>query len=145
MSTAVVYRVTQNAKIPSKQSSLAAGYDLYSAYDYVIQPMDRELISTDLIILVPQGCYGRIAPRSGLAYNYFIDVGAGVIDSDYRGKVCVLLFNFGKEEFIVSKGDRIAQIIFEKIAQPEIREALSVDALDITDRGSCGFGSTGIK
>ncbi|QRI42772.1 dUTPase [Cheloniid poxvirus 1] len=145
MSTAVVYRVTQNATIPSKQSLWAAGYDLYSAYDYVIQPMDRELISTDLIILVPKGCYGRIAPRSGLAYNYFIDVGAGVIDSDYRGKVCVLLFNFGKEEFTVSKGDRIAQIIFEKISHPEIREVLSVDTLDITDRGSCGFGSTGIK
>ncbi|ARF02662.1 SWPV1-047 [Shearwaterpox virus] len=141
----IVYRITKNATLPNRQSSNAAGYDLYSAYDYTIQPMDKELILTDIVMSIPSGCYGRIAPRSGLAYNYFIDVGAGVIDSDYRGNISVLLFNFGKKEFIVSKGDRIAQIIFEKIAQPEIREALSVDAIDITERGSCGFGSTGIK
>ncbi|UOX38766.1 dUTPase [Finch poxvirus] len=145
MSIVTVYKVTENATIPSKQSQWAAGYDLYSAYDYTVQPMDKELVFTDLIISVPRGYYGRIAPRSGLAYNYFIDVGAGVIDSDYRGNVGILIFNFGKEEFNICKGDRVAQIIFEKIAQPEIREALSIDAIDITERGSCGFGSTGVK
>ncbi|UWX11187.1 CRPV-078 [Crowpox virus] len=145
MSTVTVYKITGNATVPSKQSQWAAGYDLYSAYDYTVQPMDKELIFTDLIISVPRGYYGRIAPRSGLAYNYFIDVGAGVIDSDYRGNVGILIFNFGKKEFNICKGDRVAQIIFEKIAQPEIREAISVDAIDITERGSCGFGSTGVK
>lgn len=65
---------------------------------------------------IPEGFYGRIAPRSGLACKKFIDVGAGVVDSDYRGEVKVLLFNFSKEDFEVEVGDRIAQIIIEQIA-----------------------------
>ncbi|XP_073921992.1 deoxyuridine 5'-triphosphate nucleotidohydrolase, mitochondrial isoform X3 [Castor canadensis] len=80
------------------------------------------------------------APRSGLAAKHFIDVGAGVIDEDYRGNVGVILFNFGKEKFEVKKGDRIAQLICERIFYPEIEE---VQVLDDTERGSGGFGSTG--
>ena len=72
------------------------------------------LVQTGLAISLPPGCYGRIAPRSGLAIKKFIDVGAGVIDSDYRGELGVFLFNFGEEDFIVNMGDRIAQLIFEK-------------------------------
>lgn len=68
----------------------------------------KALISTGIAMAIPEGNYGRIAPRSGLAAKYFIDVGAGVIDSDYRGEVKVLLFNFGDTDFKVSKGDRIA-------------------------------------
>ena len=89
---------------------------------------------------IPHGNYGRVAPRSGLAVKKHIDVGAGVVDSDYRGEVFVLLFNFGKEDFEVKIGERIAQLIIEKVVSTQIVE---VEDLDNTDRGEGGFGSTG--
>ena len=82
------------------------------------------------------------APRSGLAVKKFIDVGAGVIDSDYRGELGVVLFNFSSEDFCINMGDRIAQLVFEKIKTPEIKE---VTELEGTDRGSKGYGSSGIS
>ncbi|ESN96684.1 hypothetical protein HELRODRAFT_68359 [Helobdella robusta] len=133
-------KLSDNAHTPTKGSKLAAGYDLKSAYDYIVEPHGKTLVLTDLQIALPSGCYGRIAPRSGLAAKNFIDVGAGVIDEDYRGNVGVLLFNFGKDEFKVSKGDRIAQLILERIFLPDLVECKS---LDETDRGSNGFGSSG--
>ncbi|NWR69140.1 DUT protein, partial [Centropus unirufus] len=133
-------RLSENASVPSRGSARAAGYDLYSAYDCVIPPMEKAVVKTDIQIALPSGCYGRIAPRSGLAAKHFIDVGAGVIDEDYRGNVGVVLFNFGKESFQVKKGDRIAQLICERIFYPELEE---VQALDDTERGEDGFGSTG--
>ncbi|KAF2977762.1 hypothetical protein EK904_007730 [Melospiza melodia maxima] len=111
-----------------------------SAYDCVIPPMEKAVVKTDIQIALPSGCYGRVAPRSGLAAKHFIDVGAGVIDEDYRGNVGVVLFNFGKETFEVKKGDRIAQLICERIYYPELEE---VETLDDTERGEGGFGSTG--
>lgn len=102
--------------------------------------MEKTLVKTDIQIALPSGCYGRVAPRSGLAAKHFIDVGAGVIDEDYRGNLGVVLFNFGKEKFEVKKGDRIAQLICERIFYPEIEE---VQVLDDTERGAGGFGSTG--
>ncbi|KAM7239516.1 hypothetical protein CapIbe_009011 [Capra ibex] len=133
-------RLSEHATAPTKGSARAAGYDLYSAYDYTVPPMEKVLVKTDIQIALPSGCYGRVAPRSGLAAKHFIDVGAGVIDEDYRGNVGVVLFNFGKEKFEVKKGDRIAQLICERIFYPEIEE---VQILDDTERGSGGFGSTG--
>ncbi|NWS95292.1 DUT protein, partial [Mionectes macconnelli] len=133
-------KLSENAFTPSRGSARAAGYDLYSAYDCVIPPMEKAVVKTDIQIALPSGCYGRVAPRSGLAAKHFIDVGAGVIDEDYRGNVGVVLFNFGKETFEVKKGDRIAQLICERIYYPELEE---VEALDDTDRGEGGFGSTG--
>ncbi|XP_021262989.1 deoxyuridine 5'-triphosphate nucleotidohydrolase, mitochondrial isoform X2 [Numida meleagris] len=133
-------KLSENACAPSKGSARAAGYDLYSAYDYVIPPMEKAVVKTDIQIALPSGCYGRVAPRSGLAAKHFIDVGAGVIDEDYRGNIGVVLFNFGKETFEVKKGDRIAQLICERIFYPELEE---VQALDDTERGEGGFGSTG--
>eukprot|EP00070_Physeter_catodon_P044256 XP_028351150.1 deoxyuridine 5'-triphosphate nucleotidohydrolase, mitochondrial isoform X2 [Physeter catodon] len=133
-------RLSEHATAPTKGSERAAGYDLYSAYDYTVPPMEKALVKTDIQIALPSGCYGRVAPRSGLAAKHFIDVGAGVIDEDYRGNVGVVLFNFGKEKFEVKKGDRIAQLICERIFYPEIEE---VQVLDDTERGSGGFGSTG--
>ncbi|XP_008068153.2 deoxyuridine 5'-triphosphate nucleotidohydrolase, mitochondrial isoform X1 [Carlito syrichta] len=133
-------RLSEHASAPTRGSARAAGYDLYSAYDYTIPPMEKALVKTDIQIALPSGCYGRVAPRSGLAAKHFIDVGAGVIDEDYRGNVGVVLFNFGKEEFEVKKGDRIAQLICERIFYPEIEE---VQVLDDTERGAGGFGSTG--
>ncbi|NXP43740.1 DUT protein, partial [Heliornis fulica] len=133
-------KLSENAFAPSRGSARAAGYDLYSAYDCVIPPMEKAVVKTDIQIALPPGCYGRVAPRSGLAAKHFIDVGAGVIDEDYRGNVGVVLFNFGKETFEVKKGDRIAQLICERIYYPELEE---VQALDDTERGEGGFGSTG--
>ncbi|XP_042522934.1 deoxyuridine 5'-triphosphate nucleotidohydrolase, mitochondrial-like [Dipodomys spectabilis] len=118
----------------------SAGYDLYSAYNCTIPPVEKALVKTDIQIALSSGYYGRVAPRSGLAAKHFIDVGGGVIDEDYRGNVGVILFNFYKEKFEVKKGDRIAQLICEQIFYPEIEE---VQVLDHTERGSGGFGSTG--
>lgn len=83
---------------------------------------------------------GRVAPRSGLAVKHGIDTGAGVIDADYRGNVGVVLFNLGAEDYQVKRGDRVAQLILERIATPDIVE---VDDLDATTRGAGGYGSTG--
>ena len=98
------------------------------------------MISTSLAIAVPEGTYGRVAPRSGLASKSFIDTGAGVIDADYRGEVKVLLFNFSDQEFHVQKGDRVAQLVLERIYTPEVME---VEDLEESVRGAGGFGSTG--
>ncbi|GFQ86852.1 deoxyuridine 5'-triphosphate nucleotidohydrolase [Trichonephila clavata] len=135
-----IAKLSSNAKIPTKGSKLAAGYDLYSAYDYVVPAQGKVLAMTDIQVQVPSGHYGRVAPRSGLAVKNFIDVGAGVVDEDYRGNLGVVLFNFGSEPFKVVKGDRIAQFICEKISYPELEE---VENLDDTERGKGGFGSTG--
>jgi len=133
-------KLSENATTPSKGSKLSAGFDLYSAYDYVIEAKGKVLAKTDIQIALPDGCYGRVAPRSGLTHKHFIDVGAGVIDQDYRGNVGVILFNFSNEPFTVKKGDRIAQLICERIFLPDLVE---LSSLDSTERGSGGFGSTG--
>ena len=135
-------KLSSHARAPIKGSEQAAGYDLFSAEVAVIKPGGRACIKTDLQLAIPFGCYGRIAPRSGLAAKYGIDVGAGVVDSDYRGNVAALLFNFGTEDFHVACGDRIAQLILEKISHAELVE---VTSLDSTARGDNGFGSPGSK
>ena len=96
-------------------------------------------IDTQISIATPPGTYGRIAPRSGLAAKNMIATGAGVIDADYRGIVFVLLFNHSDKDLEVKKGDRVAQLILEKITTPEVER---VDNLDKTVRGSQGFGLT---
>ena len=118
----------------------AAGYDVMSNVDCVIPARSRALIRTGISIAVPRGCYGRVAPRSGLALKGK-DVGAGVIDADYRGEVGVILINNSDEDFTVKPGDRVAQLIIEVILRPDIRV---VSEIDETVRGSGGFGSTGI-
>ncbi|XP_068619732.1 deoxyuridine 5'-triphosphate nucleotidohydrolase [Battus philenor] len=133
-------RLSEHAYPPVKGSEKAAGFDLKSAYDYTVPARGKELIKTDLQIELPHGCYGRVAPRSGLALKNFIDVGAGVIDEDYRGNVGVVIFNHSNEDFIVKKGDRIAQLICEKIYYPVLQE---VTSLTETKRSDGGFGSTG--
>ncbi|XP_060924204.1 deoxyuridine 5'-triphosphate nucleotidohydrolase, mitochondrial [Limanda limanda] len=133
-------KLSEHATTPTRGSTKAAGYDLYSAYDYSIDAMDKAIVKTDIQIAVPHGCYGRVAPRSGLAVKHFIDVGAGVVDEDYRGNVGVVLFNFSKDKFEVKKGDRVAQLVCERICYPDLIEQ---ETLDETERGAGGFGSTG--
>lgn len=95
-----VKKLSENAILPVRASSKAAGYDLFSAEDKVIEPLGKALIKTDISIAIPPKHYGRIAPRSSLAWKNHIDVGAGVIDEDYRGPVGIVLFNHSKEEFV---------------------------------------------
>lgn len=137
-----VKKLSERAQLPKKGSALAAGFDLCSACDMVVEAGNKAMVPTDLSIAVPAGTYGRVAPRSGLAVKNFIDVGAGVIDEDYRGPVNVVLFNFSKTDFQIKQGDRIAQLVLEKIAQAEVFEC---ENLDETERGEGGFGSTGVS
>ena len=133
-------KLTPNAKTPTKGSLNAAGHDLYSAGDSIIPPGDKGVIPTDIQLQLPLNCYGRIAPRSGLALNHGIDTLAGVVDADYRGPISVLLINLGNRPFHVRKGDRIAQIIIERIYHACF---VHKSTLTNSERGNSGFGSTG--
>lgn len=134
--------LSETAKVPSRGSPASAGLDLSASTDAVIPPRGKALVKTGLQMRIPIGCYGRVAPRSGLALKKFIDVGAGVIDADYNGEVGVILFNFSDEEFVIKTGDRIAQLIIERISMAPV---IVVDNIDETKRGSGGFGSTGVN
>jgi len=136
----LIAKLSENATLPTRGSPLSAGYDLYSAEDVEVPARGKGLVKTDLQIKVPHGTYGRVAPRSGLALKHHIDIGAGVVDEDYRGNVGVVMFNHADTVFTVKKGDRIAQLVCEKIVYPDIEV---LESLDDTDRGSNGFGSTG--
>ena len=104
-------RINVNARLPVRGTEGAAGYDLAAAQAAVVPAHGKCLVKIRLAMSLPPGCYGRIAPRSRLALKKFLDVGAGVIDADYRGELGVILFNFGSEDFTVSMGDKIAQLI----------------------------------
>ncbi|CAM9407056.1 unnamed protein product [Ectocarpus sp. 4 AP-2014] len=140
--TMQVKKLSENAIMPVRGSEHAAGFDLASAYEATVPAGRQALVKTDLSIAIPPNTYARIAPRSGLAVKKMIDVGAGVVDYDYRGPVGVVLFNHGCEDFKVQKGDRVAQLILERICMADIEE---VTELSETTRGSGGFGSTGVE
>jgi dUTP pyrophosphatase len=137
-----VKKLSDYATIPTQGTKFAAGYDLYAAEDAVVVCGSRKLIKTNISMEITPGYYGRIAPRSGLAYKSGIDVLAGVIDSDYRGDIGVILYNTDKNiDFEIKKGDRIAQIIFEACYTATLN---NVENLDNTLRQAGGFGSTGV-
>ena len=108
--------LSPTAKPPTRGSAYAAGYDLYASKATTVPARGKVLVDTDISIAVPAGTYGRVAPRSGLASKHSIDVGAGVIDADYRGPVKVLLFNLGEKDFAVEVGERVAQLIVERVS-----------------------------
>ena len=118
--------LTPKGKAPTRSTSEAVGYDLYSSEDIKVPPRTRILVSTDIAIQVPPGTYGRIAPRSGLSVKNCIDIGAGVIDKDYRGQIKMLLINHSDYEFLVQQGDRIAQLILEQIKTPDTKTVQSL-------------------
>lgn len=134
--------VEPNAKFPFRSSVMDAGHDLHSSEEVVIPSRSRKLVSTGLKVQIPQDCYIRVAPRSGLAVKG-IDVGAGVVDSSYRGVIKVLLINSKDEDFKVSVGDRIAQMVCERIFTDSFVEVSESDLTD-TSRGEGGFGSSGV-
>lgn len=133
-------RTLPMAILPQRQSLKSAGYDLSSCIDTQIPARGKARVETGWRVAIPKGHYGRIAPRSSLAWTSSIDVGGGVIDPDYRGEIFVLLFNHSDVPLSIRKGDRIAQLILEKISTPLV---LEVQDLDETERGDRGFGSTG--
>ena len=136
-------KVSDNAIIPSKGSSGAAGFDLHAVTDTVIFSGSRGLVKTGIALQIPNDCYARVAPRSGLTFKHGINVGAGVIDCDYRAEIGVILFNHSNDDFVVNQGDRIAQLIFEKIYTC-VPEEVEYSELSDTQRGVGGFGSTGV-
>ena len=126
--------------VPSRGSEFAVGLDLQAGEAAVIDPRKRQLIKTGFAVQLPDGHYGRIAPRSGLAYKHGIDVLAGVIDIDYRGDVGVIILNTSDQPFTINVGDKIAQLIVEACSYPDVKE---VEDLPETMRGQGGYGSTG--
>lgn len=135
-----VKKLAEDAIIPKKNNSTDAGYDIYSAEDKNINTGSRDLVKTNISMAIPSGYVGLIWPRSGLAVKQGVDTLAGVIDSGYRGEVCVVLQNHGDKTLFIKKGDRIAQILIQKIEDFVLTE---VEELDISDRGRSGFGSSG--
>ncbi len=132
--------------IPEYKTDGSAGMDLCSSSEnnIIIPSGESQLIPTNLILQIPVGFEAQIRPRSGLALKHSITVlnSPGTIDSDYRGEVKVLLINLGKEEFIVTFGDRIAQMIIAKYEKAVLVES---EMITETGRGEGGYGSTGVK
>jgi dUTP pyrophosphatase len=133
-------RLHPEARLPTRGSALAAGLDIYSVERVTLQPGARAAVRTGLAVAIPEGFYGRVAPRSGLAVRQGLDTMSGVIDSDYRGEILCVLINLGGAAIEIEPGARIAQLIIERIALPE---AVWAEDLDETERGAGGFGSTG--
>ena len=137
-----VKKLSAQARVPSKGSAKAAGHDLYASEGTEIPARGQVMVGTGVAIQLPPNTYGRIAPRSGVAVKPPLATNAGVIDSDYRGEVKVVLVNQGNQPYRVEQRYRIAQFIIEKINNEELQE---VAELDDTIRGNQGFGSCNTK
>ena len=138
-----ILKLNPDSKLPVRSTAGAAGYDLHSSEGHVILPGHRAVVATGIKIQLPVGVYGRIAPRSGLVVKHGIQVGAGVIDSDYRGEVKIVLFNHDQHgAFIIRPGFRVAQLILERCECPDVVEVADFND-DDTIRGTDGFRSTG--
>jgi len=136
----------EDLPIPLSASKYSSGVDLFSAeeHEISIKPNEIKLISTGIKIDIPDGYEGQVRPRSGLAAKHGITVlnSPGTIDSDYRGIVKVILINLGGKEFSIQRGDRIAQLVIQKIYFPNFKV---VQSLNNTKRGEGGFGHSGVK
>lgn len=135
-----IQRVHPDATVPKYAHDGDAGMDLHSCENYILKPGDKVLVSTGICMAIPEGYVGLIWDRSGLAAKNSIHVLAGVVDSGYRGEVCVVLKNLGDEEFEVTKNMRVAQMLIQSVSSVIVEES---DSLDKTDRDKNGFGSTG--
>jgi dUTP pyrophosphatase len=130
--------------LPSYQTPLSAGMDLRAAIEdtIVLTPMKPTLVPTGLALAIPAGFEGQVRPRSGLAIRNGISIpnSPGTIDADYRGELKVIVINLSTDDFVITRGMRIAQLIIAPVVQAQL---LMVDTLDETLRGTGGFGSTG--
>jgi dUTP pyrophosphatase len=132
--------VGESGSLPEYSTTGAAGADLRASDALTIAPGARAAVPTALRLQIPAGHVGLVWPRSGLAVRQGVDTLAGVIDSDYRGEVRVVLVNHGEETFRIEKGDRIAQLLVQPVARATF---VAVASVDETDRGEGGFGSSG--
>lgn len=142
--TIPVKRLDKTLDMPAYAYAGDAGLDLRAAEDAVLAPFERKLISCGIALAIPRGYAGLVMPRSGLAAKHGISIvnSPGLIDSDYRGEIKAILINLDSEhEFVIKHGDRIAQIVFTKVPVVTLEE---VDELSETERGTGGFGSSGI-
>jgi dUTP pyrophosphatase len=130
------------AKVPVKGTAGAAGFDVFSVADVVIPARGKNLVPLGIATSLPPGTYLRVAARSGLAHKHSLDVGAGVIDEDYGAEIGVILFNHSDVDYPVQTGHRVAQVILEKYERDA--EVIVLDEIEQTERGSGGFGSTGL-
>ena len=131
--------------LPSRATAQAAGYDIRSADpDFVLQPGEIRLVSSGLVMELPDGIECQVRPRSGLAVKHGVTLPntPGTIDPDYRGEVKVPLINLGREAVGIARGERVAQLIFARF---EALEVIETEAVDETERGEGGFGSTGTR
>ena len=135
----------EGLNLPEYQTAGSSGFDLLAACDeaVVVRPGQRTLVPTGLSFSIPTGTEIQVRPRSGLALKHGITLlnTPGTIDSDYRGEVKVILINLGQEDFVVTRGMRIAQAVIAEVVKARM---VSADNLDATHRGSGGFGHTGI-
>jgi dUTP pyrophosphatase len=136
----VEVQLAAEGTLPAYGSLAAAGADLAAAEAVSLPPGGRAAVGTGLVLALPAGHVGLVWPRSGLALRHGIDTLAGVIDSDYRGEVRVVLVNHGREPFAIAPGDRIAQLLVQRVERVEF---VAQETLDATARGAQGFGSTG--
>ena len=134
----------EGLSLPEHQTDGSSGLDLLAAVeqDLILKPGDRALVPTGIQIALPRGTEAQIRPRSGLAYKYGVTMlnSPGTIDADYRGEIKVLAVNLGREDFTVTRGMRIAQMVIAEVIKTRLIEA---DTLETTVRGSGGFGHTG--
>lgn len=137
-----VLKLTTDATLPTKATAGSSGYDLYSSEDMVIRGGSTALIKTDLALELPEGYEAQIRSRSGLASRGITVANSpGTIDADYRGAVGVLIYNSTQVRYLVSKGDRIAQMVIQNVPTINLVETIY---LTDTDRGADGFGSSGV-
>lgn len=134
--------LTNNAKLPTRGTEGSAGYDLYAAYDKEIKAWGIAMVETDIAVEIDPGYAGKIMSRSGVVRKWGLTAEAGLIDSDYRGPVGIILANHSNGDLRVDKGDRIAQMVLIKITTPPV---VQISKSSATLRGSDGFGSTGMQ
>lgn len=133
----------ETAQVPKRGRPDDAGMDLFAAEDKLVLARSQAMIDTGVAFEMPSDCYGRVAPRSGLAAKNCMNVHAGVVDCTYRDSIRVILFNHSDADYQVKVGDRIAQIVFEKIYTPPELDVVPYEELTATVRGTGGFGSSG--
>lgn len=135
-----IKKLDENAKVPHFAHDTDAGMDIFTVEDATIQPGERQFLKTGIAMAIPHGYAALVWDKSGIAAKRGLKTLAGVLDADYRGEVMIGLHNLSDEPQTFAAGDKIAQILIQKVEQPSITE---VEELDDTDRGEGGFGSTG--
>lgn len=136
-----VQKLDESAKLPAYAYNGDAGMDIFSLEDTLIPPAEKVAIRTGLKFAIPRGYAGFIWDKSGLALKHHLKTMAGVLDSNYRGELLVVLTNLGKFAYKIDKGSKVAQLVIKPVACAEIQEC---EITDETDRGAGGFGSSGV-